>query len=74
MSTCPTSISKIVGRPFSVPLYWMATARVVVVDMIPNSTPPRHPKSSGFQNLLGSSIPPRPCDILKRQSTSKSTM
>ena len=59
-STCPTSISKMVGRPFSVPLYCTAMPRVVVVDMMPSSTPPRQPYASSRQNFCGRSMPPRP--------------
>mmetsp|Transcript_56629 Transcript_56629/g.115952 ORF Transcript_56629/g.115952 Transcript_56629/m.115952 type:complete len:231 (+) Transcript_56629:4701-5393(+) len=64
-STCPTSISKMVGRPSSCPLYWIATSRLIVVDIRANSTPPLQPYLSSFQNLSGSSMPPSPRKTLR---------
>mmetsp|Transcript_28618 Transcript_28618/g.67787 ORF Transcript_28618/g.67787 Transcript_28618/m.67787 type:complete len:361 (-) Transcript_28618:252-1334(-) len=59
-SICPTLISKMVGRPESVPLYCIATSLTVVVLIKPRSTPPRHPYSSDFQNASGNISPPSP--------------
>mmetsp|Transcript_28139 Transcript_28139/g.74280 ORF Transcript_28139/g.74280 Transcript_28139/m.74280 type:complete len:231 (+) Transcript_28139:835-1527(+) len=60
MSILPAWISNSMARCFSSPLYCIAISLLVVVDMSPNSTPPRNPCPVSFQNCSGRRTPPRP--------------
>mmetsp|Transcript_37837 Transcript_37837/g.92989 ORF Transcript_37837/g.92989 Transcript_37837/m.92989 type:complete len:201 (-) Transcript_37837:1435-2037(-) len=59
-STCPTLSSNTIGSPRWKGMYCTATSRLALVDRNPNSTPPRQPNSSFFQNCSGSATPAMP--------------